>query len=180
MKKIEVLISFLIFSGTAGFATTQDFYDFKVKTLEGKEFSFSSLKGKKVMIVNTASFCGFTPQYKELEDLYEKYKDELVIIGFPANNFGNQEPGTASQIREFCTKNYHVTFPLMEKISVKGDDMAPVYKWLTSKAENGVMNSEVKWNFQKYLIDGNGKLVDVIYSMEKPDSKKVLQWLSTK
>jgi len=180
MKKFEVLVSFFMLSTMALFAGPHGFYDFKVKTLEGKNFDLTSLKGKKVMIVNTASNCGFTPQYKELEELYEKYRDELVIIGFPANNFANQEPGTAAQIREFCTKNYNVTFPLMEKISVKGDDMAPLYKWLTSKSENGVMDSEVKWNFQKYLIDEKGNLVDVLYSKETPESDKVLNWLSTK
>lgn len=180
MKKYEVLILFLILSTMTGIAEQYGFYDFKVRTLEGKEFDFSSLKGKKVMVVNTASNCGFTPQYKELEELYERYKDELVIVGFPANNFGNQEPGTASQIREFCSNNYRITFPLMEKISVKGNDMAPLYKWLTSRNENGVMDSEVKWNFQKYLIDENGKLVDVLYSKENPLSDKVLTWLSSK
>jgi glutathione peroxidase len=156
------------------------FYDFKVKTLEGSDFSFASLKGKKVMIVNTASKCGFTPQYKDLEELYEQSGGKLVIIGFPANNFAGQEPGSASEIREFCTKNYGVTFPMMEKISVKGDDMHPLYKWLTSKDKNGVMDSEVKWNFQKYLIDENGKLVDLIYSREKPGSDKVMAWLARK
>jgi glutathione peroxidase len=132
------------------------------------------------MIVNTASKCGFTPQYKDLEELYQKYSDDLIIIGFPANNFGSQEPGTATEIRKFCTDNYGVTFPLMQKISVKGSDMAPLYKWLTSKNENGVMDSEVKWNFQKYLIDGDGKLVNVLDSKEKPMSDKVLMWLSSK
>ena len=178
MRKFVVLMSFLIMSTMIGMANSQGFYDFKVRTLEGKVFDFGSLKGKKVMIVNTASRCGFTPQYKELEDLYEKFKDELVIIGFPANNFANQEPGTADQIREFCNKNYHISFPLMEKISVKGKDMSALYKWLTSKNENGVMDSEVKWNFQKYLIDENGKLVDVLYSKENPESEKVLNWLN--
>jgi glutathione peroxidase len=162
------------------FSQSSSFYDFKVKTLEGKEFDFSSLKGKKVMIVNTASKCGFTPQYKDLEDLYMQYGPELVIIGFPANNFMNQEPGSAVEIRQFCTQNYGVTFPMMEKISVKGNDMHPLYKWLTSKEKNGVMDSEVKWNFQKYLIDENGKLVDVIYSKEKPGSEKVTTWLTSK
>ena len=156
------------------------FYDFKVKTLDGSDFSFASLKGKKVMIVNTASKCGFTPQYKDLEELYEQSGGKLIIVGFPANNFANQEPGSASEIREFCTKNYGVTFPMMEKISVKGGDMHPLYQWLTSKDKNGVMDSEVKWNFQKYLIDENGKLVDVIYSKEKPGSDKVTAWISGK
>ena len=178
MKKIIKYALVLALLPAAGFTQRSGFYDFKVKTLDGKEFDFSSLKGKKVMIVNTASKCGFTPQYKELEELYEKYSDELVIIGFPANNFGQQEPGTAAEIREFCTKNYGITFPLMEKISVKGEDMHPLYKWLTSKDLNGVMDSEVKWNFQKYLIDENGKLIDVLYSKEKPGSDKTLAWLS--
>ncbi|HEX2921071.1 MAG TPA: glutathione peroxidase [Bacteroidales bacterium] len=154
------------------------FYDFKVKTLEGQEFDFNSLKGKKVMIVNTASKCGNTPQYEQLQSLYEEYKDDFVIIGFPANNFMNQEPGSAEDIREFCTKNYGVTFPMMEKISVKGKDMAPIYKWLTSKELNGTKDSEVKWNFQKYLIDENGRLIDVIDPKEKPDSEKIVAWIT--
>ncbi len=178
MKLTIIYALFLAMIPAAGFTQESGLYEFKVKTLEGKEFDFSSLKGKKVMIVNTASQCGFTPQYKDLEELYEKYKDELVIIGFPANNFGRQEPGTAAEIREFCTKNYGVTFPLMEKISVKGEDMHPLYKWLTSKDLNGVMDSDVKWNFQKYLIDRNGKLVDVLFSKEKPGSDKTMAWLS--
>lgn len=160
---------------------TTGFYDFKVKTLEGGIFDFASLKGEKVMIVNTASKCGNTPQYKDLEELYRNYGgNNFVIIGFPANNFGNQEPGTAAEIRQFCTENYGITFPLMEKISVKGDDMHPLYQWLTSKAKNGVMDSEVKWNFQKYLIDENGKLLDIIYSKDKPNSEKVISWLDKK
>lgn len=179
MNKFKVIF-FLMMISLAGTAQKSGFYDFKVKTIDGKDFDFASLKGKKVMVVNTASKCGFTPQYKELEALYENYQDNLVIIGFPANNFGNQEPGTAAEIKSFCTANYGVTFPLMEKISVKGDDMAPIYKWLTSKAKNGVMDSEVKWNFQKYLIDEKGKLVDVIYSKEKPNSDKILAWISSK
>jgi glutathione peroxidase len=174
MAALTVLFPLVAFSQTTGF------YDFKVKTLEGKDFDFSSLKGKKVMVVNTASKCGFTPQYKDLEELYEQYGQKLMIIGFPANNFANQEPGTASEIRQFCTANYGVTFPMMEKISVRGDDMHPLYKWLTSKDKNGVMDSEVKWNFQKYLIDENGKLVDVVMTREKPGSDKVIAWLNSK
>lgn len=164
----------------SAFGMSTGFYDFKVKTLEGADFDFSTLKGKKVIVVNTASKCGFTPQYKDLEEVYLKYQDDLVIIGFPANNFMNQEPGSASDIRNFCTQNYGVTFPMMEKISVKGKDMHPLYQWLTSKEKNGVMDSEVKWNFQKYLIDENGKLIDVIYSKEKPTSDKVLAWISSR
>jgi glutathione peroxidase len=181
MTRNKLMIAVLtLIMPVAGFTQTSGFYDFKVKTLEGNEFDFSSLKGKKVMVVNVASKCGNTPQYKDLEALYEKYQGELVIIGFPANNFAGQEPGTASEIREFCTKNYGVTFPMMEKISVKGNDIHPVYKWLTSKDRNGVMDSEVTWNFQKYLIDENGKLVNVLNPKEKPDSDKTLIWLSAK
>jgi glutathione peroxidase len=181
MKKNRVgLLFFLMLFSMAAFSQTSGIYDFKVKTLEGGNFDFSSLKGKKVMIVNTASQCGNTPQYKDLEELYEKYSDNFVIIGFPANNFASQEPGSAAEIRKFCTENYGVTFPLMEKISVKGDDMAPIYKWLTTKAKNGVMDSDVKWNFQKYLIDENGKLVDVINPKDKPNSDKILAWISSK
>lgn len=162
-------------------ANSQSFYDFKVKTLEGEVFDFSTLKGKKVMIVNTASKCGYTPQYKDLQALYEEHGDDnFVIIGFPANNFMNQEPGSASDIREFCSKNYGVTFPMMEKISVKGDDMHPLYKWLTSKSKNGVLDSEVRWNFQKYLIDENGKLIEMLLPKENPKSEKVTSWLSAR
>ena len=179
MNKLIVMF-FLLMTSIAGFAQSSGFYDFKVKTLEGKDFDFATLKGKKVIVVNTASKCGFTPQYKDLEEVYQKYQDDLIIIGFPANNFMSQEPGSAEEIRNFCTANYGVTFPMMAKISVKGDDMAPVYKWLTSKAKNGVMDSDVKWNFQKYLIDEKGNLVDVIYSKEKPTSDKVIAWISSK
>jgi glutathione peroxidase len=181
MKKQKlILLSIFLILYTGIFAQSKSLYEFRVKTLEGNDFDFSTLKGKKVIIVNTASKCGFTPQYKELEEVYEKYRDVLVIVGFPANNFMNQEPGSATEIRNFCTVNYGVTFPLMEKISVKGDDMHPIYKWLTSKKENGVMDSEVKWNFQKYLIDENGKLVDVVYTKEKPNSDRVLAWITSK
>ena len=181
MKKKKLsLLFFLTFIAATAFAQTSGFYDFKVKTLEGGTFDFSSLKGKKVMVINTASKCGNTPQYKDLEALYEKYSDNFVIIAFPANNFGSQEPGTATEIRKFCTENYGITFPLMQKISVKGSDMAPIYKWLTSKSENGVMDSEVKWNFQKYLIDQNGKLVQVLDPKELPTSDKIIAWVSSK
>lgn len=179
-KKKTGLLFFLLAFSFVVFGQNSGFYDFKVKTLEGGDFDFSSLKGKKVIIVNTASKCGFTPQYKDLEEIYKKYKGDLVIIGFPANNFAGQEPGSASEIRRFCTENYGVTFPLMAKISVKGDDMSPVYRWLTDKDKNGVMDSQVKWNFQKYLIDENGNLFDVVYSRDKPDSDKITSWISSK
>ena len=176
LKSFALLFSLII--PLTGFSQTDGFYSFKVKTLEGNDFDLSSLKGKKVMVVNTASKCGYTPQYKDLQELYEQYGQNLVIIGFPANNFGNQEPGTALEIRQFCTDKFDVTFPMMEKISVKGKDIHPLYQWLTSKEKNGVMDSDVKWNFQKYLIDENGKLVDVLFSKEKPGSEKVIKWLT--
>lgn len=159
----------------------KSFHDFKARTLSGDEFDMSALKGKKVLVVNTASKCGNTPQYKDLEALYEKYKDQgFVVIGFPANNFGAQEPGTNEEIAAFCEANYGVTFPMMEKLSVKGDDQSPIYSWLTQKSLNGKMDSEVKWNFQKYMIDENGQLVGVIPPKEKPDSERIISWIEGK
>ena len=154
------------------------FYDFKVHTLEGEEFDFADLKGKKVLIVNTASKCGFTPQYEGLQKLFEKYGgDNFTIIGFPANNFLNQEPGTHEEIREFCSEKYGVTFPMMEKISVKGKNMHPLYQWLTQKDLNGRKNSSVSWNFQKYLVDDTGNLVGSLSTSTKPFSKKITSWI---
>lgn len=153
-------------------------YEFKVEGLEGGSIDFSKFKGKKIMIVNTASKCGNTPQYKELEELYEKYKDKLVIVGFPANNFGQQEPGSNQEIKEFCTKNYGVTFPMASKISVKGDDMAPIYKYLTDEAKKLGVEDPVKWNFTKFLLDENGKLIAVIHNKTKPMSEEVLKYLN--
>lgn len=168
-------------AGTFGLFAQMDttsFHDFTVETLEGEEFHLDALKGKKVLVVNVASKCGFTRQYKQLQEVYEEYGgDDFTIIGFPANNFLNQEPGTAEEIREFCTENYGVTFPLMAKISVKGDDMHPVYQWLTQKEQNGVLDSKVKWNFQKYLIDENGRLVETFPSKVMPDSEEIITWI---
>jgi glutathione peroxidase len=174
-KIIFILVLFAV--STLAFGQ-QSLYDFKVKDIDGADFDLASLKGKKVMIVNTASKCGLTPQYKELQSVYETYGGEkFVIIGFPANNFMKQEPGTDAEIAEFCEKNYGVSFPMMSKISVKGDDMHPLYQWLTQKSKNGVIDSEVKWNFQKYLIDETGHLVEVIEPKVKPDNEKVLAWI---
>ena len=154
-------------------------YQFTVEDLYGENFNFSDLKGKKLMIVNTASKCGLTPQYKALQSLYDKYKNEnFVIIGFPANNFLWQEPGTNKEIAEFCKKNYGVTFPMMSKISVLGLDQHPLYSFLTSKSLNGNINSMVTWNFQKFLIDEKGYVVKSISPRKQPDDLEVLNWLS--
>ncbi|MCW3804860.1 glutathione peroxidase [Plebeiibacterium marinum] len=176
MKSI-ILFGLLLFS-TICISAQSSIYDYTVETLEGEDFSFSRLKGKKVMIVNTASKCGFTPQYEGLEELFRKYGgDDFVIVGFPANNFLRQEPGTAEEIREFCTKNYGVSFPIMAKISVKGNDMAPIYQWLTQKSKNGVQDSKVKWNFQKYLINEKGELEKVLSPKTKPQSDEIISWI---
>mgnify|MGYP000891193903 CR=1 FL=1 len=158
---------------------THTLHDFVVKDIDGKDFDLASLKGKKVLVVNVASKCGLTPQYKDLQALYDKYKDQnFVVIGFPANNFMGQEPGTNAQIKEFCTLNYGVTFPMMDKISVKGKNQAPLYKWLTNKSENGKIDQEVTWNFQKFLIDEDGNLVDVVLPKESPMSEKIVKWIT--
>ncbi|MDQ3192491.1 MAG: glutathione peroxidase [Bacteroidota bacterium] len=153
-------------------------HDFKAITIDGQEFNFSDLKGKKVMIVNTASKCGLTPQYEQLEELYKKFGgDKFVIIGFPANDFMKQEPASNEEIAEFCKKNYGVSFPMMEKITVKGDKMHPLYNWLTNENENGVEDAKVTWNFQKFLIDENGKWIRSISPKDSPISEEVLNWL---
>ena len=148
-------------------------YDFKVESLEGGTIDFATFKGKKILVVNTASKCGYTPQYEELEALYKKYQDKLVIIGFPANNFGGQEPGTNIEIKEFCKKNYGVSFPMAAKVSVKGNDIAPIYKWLCDKSLNGVLDADVKWNFSKFLLDEKGNLVAKYDSGVKPMSEEI-------
>lgn len=176
MKNLVLIFSLILISSMA--FSQNSFYDFKVKDIDGKDFDLHSLKGKKVLVVNTASKCGLTPQYKQLQELFDLYGgDKFTIIGFPANNFMKQEPGTNQEIAEFCEKNYGVTFQMMSKISVKGDDMDPLYQWLTTKSKNGLMDSDVKWNFQKYLIDESGKLVDVVDPKTKPNDDKIVGWI---
>lgn len=168
-------------------------YDFKVPGLDGKEIDFSRFKGKKVLIVNTASQCGNTPQYADLEKLYETYKKELVIVGFPANNFGAQEPGSNEEIGAFCKKNYGVTFPMAEKISVRGNDIHPLFKWLVEQSNELAKNvpadntrdivykrflqDPVIWNFTKFLLDENGRLVAVFHNKVSPVSEEVTRYL---
>ena len=153
-------------------------YQFTVEDVDGENFDFSCLKGKKVMIVNTASRCGLTYQYKSLQSLYEKYKDQnFIIIGFPANNFLFQEPGTNHQISEFCKKNYGVSFPIMSKIDVKGKNIHPIYSFLTDKSKNGFIDSKVTWNFQKYLVNEKGILEKVISPRTSPEDEKIINWI---
>ncbi len=181
MKLKHLLLPFTALISTAFIVQTPttSFYNLKAKTIEGKDFDFSSLKGKKVLIVNTASECGYTPQYADLEKLYKTYKDKsFVILGFPSNDFGEQEPGSNKDIQEFCKKNYGVTFQMMEKGTVKGKEIQPVYQWLTQKAQNGKMDSGVRWNFQKYLIDENGTLVEMVDYKENPMSDKIVNWIN--
>ncbi|MBM3160026.1 MAG: glutathione peroxidase [Bacteroidetes bacterium] len=180
MKLIIIsLLSCLMIKSTDIRKTPREsIHQFKVKDIDGNNFDFSSLKGKKIMIVNTASKCGLTPQYEKLEELFQKYKnDNFVIIGFPANNFMGQEPGSNEQISAFCQKNYGVTFPMMSKISVKGNDMHPVYQFLTTKAKNGLEDNDVQWNFQKYLIDEQGHLIKVISPRTQPDDISIIEWI---
>jgi Glutathione peroxidase len=179
MKRL--LLSLIFILPIVTMAQTRTFYDFTVLTIDGEKISLSTFKGKKVLVVNVASKCGFTPQYEGLEELYRKYKDQnFVVIGFPANNFLGQEPGTNEEIKQFCTTKYDVTFPMMAKISVKGKDIHPLYKWLTEKSENGVLNAKVKWNFQKFMIDENGEIVGVADPSEKPNSEKIVRWIEGK
>jgi glutathione peroxidase len=194
MKKILLFITILILSSCQNQAQnnikamesqtpvqTQTIYQFKVTDLYGKEFDFSTLKGKKLLIVNTASECGLTPQYKDLEAIYSKYKDKnFVIVGFPANNFGSQEPGSNEQIAKFCQMNYGVTFPMMSKISVKGKDIHEVYKFLTQKDKNGLQDSQVEWNFQKYLINEEGELIKVLSPRVLPTDSEIVNWINAK
>lgn len=157
---------------------TTSIYEIEINSLGGEPIDLAEFKGKKVLFVNVASECGFTPQYAELQELYDTYQDRLVVIGLPCNQFGGQEPGTADEIESFCKKNYGVTFLMTEKIDVKGDNQHPLYTWLTEKNLNGVDNSSVKWNFQKYLIDENGDYIDVFFSMTKPNSDKITKYLN--
>lgn len=154
-------------------------HQFKVRGIEGSEIDFAQFKGKKLIIVNVASQCGYTPQYQQLQELYDEFKDKLEIVGFPSNDFGGQEPGTNEEIQAFCEIRYGVTFPLSAKITIKGNLMHPVYQWLTQKSQNGVADSEVRWNFHKYLLDENGHLVKSLPSSVSPLDEQILDWLQS-
>ncbi|MCH4553532.1 glutathione peroxidase [Aestuariibaculum lutulentum] len=169
---------FSFFTKSNAQATPVEFiYDIQINSLEGEPIDLSTFKGKNILFVNVASKCGFTGQYEDLQKLFDTYQDNLMIIGVPCNQFGSQEPGTAEDIQTFCQRNYGVTFLMTEKVNVKGDNQHPLYQWLTQKAKNGNMDTSVKWNFQKYLVNGNGQLVDYYLSATKPLSDKITQHL---
>lgn len=173
-----LLLSLIIMGTTMAFSQEKTIYDYEVETIDGDTISLSQFKGQKILIVNTASKCGFTPQYEQLQELYEKYKDKgFVILGFPSNDFLKQEPGTNEEIAAFCQKNYGVSFPMMAKIKVKGKNMAPIYQYLTSKELNGMKDSKVSWNFQKYLIGRDGKLEEVFQPKVVPTDAVITQWI---
>lgn len=188
-RKLQSLFSYLLipvlsFFGLGAsrypqnrFSGAKSIYEFTLKTIDGKELSLAQFKGKKMLLVNVASECGYTPQYKPLQQLHEKHGDKLMIIGFPANNFGGQEPGSNTEIKTFCTKNYGVTFQMMEKISVKGDDSHPLYKFLSNKEENGTCGDVPTWNFCKYLIDENGKIIKFFNQKVDPMSADITSLL---
>lgn len=180
MKKTLLLFLGLLCSSIyAQNAMENSLHQFTVEALEGESFDFSTLKGKKIMVVNTASKCGLTPQYKDLQALYEEYgSDKFVIVGFPANNFMAQEPGSNEEIAAFCERNYGVTFPMMAKIDVKGKDIHPVYSFLTQKEKNGVMDSKVSWNFQKYLVNEEGVVEKVISPRTSPKDEEIIAWIT--
>lgn len=172
------MLKLIAIAATTWIIMATSIYDFKVPGLEGREINFADYKGKKILIVNTASKCGYTPQYEALEKLYETYKDKLVIVGFPANNFGGQEPGSNREIQEFCKRNYGVTFPMAEKVSVKGDDVHPLFKYLNAEAKKLGQDDPIQWNFTKFLVDENGKLVHVFASKVTPLSEEITKHLN--
>ncbi len=172
------ILSIMLTSVISGYSQTKTFYDFSAIDIDGKEVNMAQFKGKKVLVVNVASECGNTPQYEKLQSMQRKYgEDRFVVIAFPANNFGEQEPGSNQDIKSFCTTHYHVTFPMMSKISVKGDDIDPLYIWLTTKNENGVMDAPVTWNFQKFMINEDGSLEGMVKPGVDPDCEKIIKWI---
>ncbi len=174
MKTLITIATFLFMTSSApADSASKSIYDFKIKSITGETIDFSAYKGKKILIVNTASKCGFTPQYEGLEKLYEEHKDKLVIVGFPSDNFGGQEYENDTEIASFCKKNYGVTFPLTTRVDVKGDNISPVFKYLTTKAENGVLDATITWNFNKFLIDENGKLLAHFDTRVTPDDPQI-------
>ena len=175
MKQLFIALLALASVSMKNESLSTNLYDYSFTSIDGKIIKMSDFKGKKLMIVNTASECGYTPQYEQLEKVYKQYKDQLVIIGFPTNDFGKQEPGSNTEIAKFCKSKYDVTFPMSEKITVKGDSTHPIYQWLTRRVLNGKVDSEIAWNFQKYIISESGQLIAVYPSKITPDDEKVLE-----
>ena len=171
------IITSLLLLANVLIASAQSIYDSKINTIDGVSIDFNDFKGKYILFVNVASKCGFTKQYAQLEELYQAYKNDLVVIGLPCNQFGGQEPGDAQEIKSFCTKNFGVSFIITEKINTKGPELHPIYAWLTDKKLNGKVNSTVKWNFQKYLLNKEGKLIDYFNSTTSPMSSKITKQL---
>ena len=176
MKLFSSIAAVILLASFSSFHT-KSIYDFSIKSLDGGTIDFSGFKGKTVMIVNTTSMCGYTPQYSALEKLYEEHKDKLVIVGFPSDNFGGQEYKDDKDIKSFCQKNYGVTFPLTTRVDVKGDNTTPIYKYLCNKSENGVLDAEISWNFNKFIIDKDGNLLVHLDSKVKPDSQEILKYI---
>lgn len=178
MQKLILILCLISLAVLPAQGQDKTLHDFAARTIDGDLFDFSTLRGKKVMIVNTATECALSPQIKKLQELYEEYGgDDFEIVAFPSNDFGNQEPGSNEQIKTFCTKKYNVSFLLMEKVSIKGEDMHPIYQWLTSSQENGMLDGKVIWNFQKFLIDENGHPVDFLSPITGPQNRRILEWL---
>jgi glutathione peroxidase len=179
MKYILSLAIVTLVFGLLAFVkpSSKSIHNFKVKSIEGGTIDFSKFKGKKILVVNTASKCGYTPQYEALQKVYKEYGSKLVVVGFPCNQFGGQEPGTEEEVQSFCKVRYGVTFPLSAKVDVKGEGIAPIYKWLCNKSENGVLDAEIKWNFNKFLLDENGQLLAYFPSKVTPDSEEILKYL---
>jgi len=175
--KIVIAIASIALLSAFVIPGSKSIHSFKVKSINGETIDFSSFKGKKILVVNVASKCGYTRQYEGLQKLYDSKKDKLVIVGFPANNFGEQEPGTDKEIVSFCKARFGVTFPMASKISVKGEDMAPIYQWLTNKDKNGVLDASISWNFNKFLLDENGKMIAYFPSNVEPNSEEISKYL---
>lgn len=174
MKRLLAIISLAMMAFTP---PPSSIHGFKVESIDGGTIDFSKFRGKKILVVNTASQCGYTYQYELLEKLYDQYKDKLVIVGFPANNFGGQEPGSNAEIKQFCTGKFQVSFPMAAKVSVKGTDKAPIFKWLTQQSENGVLDANISWNFNKFLLDENGRLIQHFASRVEPTDEAITKYL---
>lgn len=175
MKYLSVVLALALMAFVP--VSKPSIHAFKVESIDGGVIDFAKFKGKKILVVNTASKCGYTYQYEGLEKLYDQYKDKLVIVGFPANNFGGQEPGSNAEVKEFCTSKFDVSFPMAAKVSVKGKDKADIFKWLTEKAENGVLDANISWNFNKFLLDENGQLIQHFGSSVKPTDEAITKYL---